>query len=258
MEKLDKKTKHNHKLTNILKALIFSMVMLAPFFSIATRCLYVICNKNAKDSYSTTYIKNLSPITSNNLLVTGSTYQINEVIYADSTWNTPIFEYSYINIDWTEYGAPSNYTYTGFGMRTGTESANKFIFLYENGVQVWENHSSNINILNKMLPFQFVLKTYTGGSNNWFNYFNTSLVTTSKDTLDNAFEYSLSQIEESNYYNWTTNLGIYEPINNMVIGLGGNSIISLLLAYWSIYTAIYIVFDIIIVCFTKLTHFVND
>lgn len=51
MDKL--KIKHNHKLTDILKVCIFSIVMMAPLFAILTECLYIICNKSAPTNYAT-------------------------------------------------------------------------------------------------------------------------------------------------------------------------------------------------------------
>lgn len=125
--------KHDHSLTDILKVLLFAIVMLAPFFAILTECLYMICNKNA----------------------------------------------------------PTNYT--------GTQ----------------------------------------------------------QDVFYNA----ITNIGNQSIFNWTENTGIYQVINsmctNLEIGTGSN-FLAILLTYWTLNTCIYIIFDIIISVFTKLTHIVNQ
>ena len=125
---------HNHKLTDLLKVFIFSIIMLAPLIAVATKCAYVICNRNAFESY-----------------------------------------------------------------------------------------------------------TSTAG------------------TLDNVFYYAVAQLQTESLFNWCTNTGIYTTINAMNTGLGiTDATISLLLTYWALLTALYVVFDIIIVLFTKITHFFTN
>lgn len=75
------------------------------------------------------------------------------------------------------------------------------------------------------------------------------------------FYNAIDELNNQPIFNWTQQTAIYTAINNMCTGLefgtSGNTL-SLLLTYWSLNTAIYIVFDIIIFCFTKITHFLND
>ena len=134
MEKLKNlKVKHKHSLTDYLKVLIFAVIMLAPFFAVATECLYMICNKSA----------------------------------------------------------PTNYT--------GTQ----------------------------------------------------------QDVFYNA----VNNITTKPIFSWTTSTGIYTTINSMCTGLdfgGSANILSILLTYWSLNTAVYIVFDIVITLFTKLTHWLHE
>lgn len=131
MEKLkDLKIKHCHTLTDILKVLIFAIVMLAPFFAVMTECLYMICNKNA----------------------------------------------------------PANYT----------------------GVQ--------------------------------------------QDVFYNA----VANLSTKALFNWTENTGIYQAIYGLTNGLEMQNTIALLLTYWTITTLVYIIFDIVIVIFTKITHIFNS
>ena len=130
MEKL--KLKHDHKLTDMLKVLIFAVVMLAPFFAVLTECLYMIINKNA----------------------------------------------------------PSNYT----------------------------------------------------------------------GTPQDVFYNAVANLGNKPIFSWTTDTAIYTAISGMTTGLEmgtGANTLALLLTYWALNTAIYIIFDIVIVLFTKLTHLLN-
>ena len=122
--------KHDHSLTDVLKFVIFMIVMLAPFFAIMTECLFVICNKNA----------------------------------------------------------PSNYT----------------------------------------------------------------------GTVQDVFYNAVANMVSKPLFSWTTQTGIYTPVNAMCTGLdvqGGA--LPVLLVYWALMTAIYIVFDIVIKIFTTLTHMIK-
>lgn len=129
---MGKLEKHDHRLTSVLKVIIFSIVMLAPFFAVAVECLYVICNKNA----------------------------------------------------------PSNYT----------------------------------------------------------------------GTIQNVFYNAVANISTQSLFTWTEDTAIYTAVSGMTTGLefgsSGNTL-AILLTYWALNSAIYIVFDIIIECFVKITHLVN-
>lgn len=80
-------------------------------------------------------------------------------------------------------------------------------------------------------------------------------------TPTQIFYDAIDNLNTQPIFNWTSSTAIYTAINNMCTGLefgtSGNTL-SLLLTYWSLNTAIYIVFDIIIYMFTKLTHFMNE
>ena len=245
MEKLGKKLKHDHTLTSILKFTMFAMVMLAPIFSVASRCLYVICNKNAKDSYSNNYVEKLTEVNSTSMFQEYNKFQIN---YYNSTGINAVFNVHDTNL--YDYIDTNNRTITTIAFVN--ESYARLNLTYSNGdgqrIDNWNNFTTS---------FVFTLNSTSFNLSNNITHAKLYLITVINNSLDNAFEYSLSQLQESSYYNWATNLGIYTPIHNMVSGLGGHDIIALLLAYWSIYTAIYIVFDIIIVCFVKITHMIQ-
>lgn len=80
-------------------------------------------------------------------------------------------------------------------------------------------------------------------------------------TQQDVFYNAINNIATKPIFNWTINTGIYTTINAMTTGLDmgtGANTLAILLTYWALNTAIYIVFDIIIVLFVKLTHFIND
>lgn len=130
MQTVKKLNQHDHSLTDILKFVIFMIVMLAPFFAIMTECLFVICNKNA----------------------------------------------------------PSNYT----------------------------------------------------------------------GTVQDVFYNAVNNMVSKPLFSWTTQTGIYTPVNAMCTGLDVQSgALPVLIVYWALMTAIYIVFDIVIKIFTTLTHMIK-
>ena len=80
-------------------------------------------------------------------------------------------------------------------------------------------------------------------------------------TQQDVFYNAVNNITTKPLFNWTTSTGIYATINSMCTGLdfrGSANILSILLTYWSLNTAVYIVFDIVISLFTKLTHWLHE
>ena len=94
-----KELKHNHSLTDLLKVLIFSILMITPLLSVATRCLYVICNKNAYQSaeiqstyetYNIEYEYTSNEVNNVNDLVDNNIYMLDKVNYGTLTDGTVI------------------------------------------------------------------------------------------------------------------------------------------------------------------------
>lgn len=74
------------------------------------------------------------------------------------------------------------------------------------------------------------------------------------DTFYNAVDH----LATKPIFNWTINTGIYTTINAMTTGLEfGTSAntLAIILTYISLNVAVYVVFDIILYLFTRLTHF---
>ena len=84
-----------------------------------------------------------------------------------------------------------------------------------------------------------------------------AIYNTNATTTTNVFYTAVSNMTGNTLFNWTTSTAIYTAINSMLTGLEigtGTTTLAILLTYWALMTAIYIVFDIIIFCFTKITH----
>lgn len=251
-----KKIKHNHLLTTLLKNIIFAVVMLAPFFAVLSRCMYVTFNKNAKDSYSLLQNNEYQLVDNQVTLKNNYMYMFtnNRDVY-NTTSLQRVYCTNFVAISgFTNGDIPNNVTY----FRVYYNSNNQVYTLHLHGDT--DNYPS--------------LGTYANPSNKQFTFESTSEQTNTnyltniqliqfgtQNTLDNAFEYSVNQLNEMQIFNWTTNTAIYTPINSMCSDLGftqNDNVIALLLTYWAINTAIYIIFDIVIACFTKLTHFMSS
>ena len=257
MEELKKqRQKHDHKGTKILKLIIFSCVMLAPFFSILTRCLYVL-NPNAKDSYfgetinqyDNIVVREFSELNTNTTYYYYNNYvefevNVNKVIYVSDV--NIIINNSNVELDNNDIKAFRTTYYSGYS----------YTIFYHNDMTAYTGiRSSEYEIY---FSFRYISNDFT--TENLQARFNGNItyhIYNKYSYLDNAFEYSLENLAKSNYYNWTQNTGIYTGINSMCTGLGVNNVIAILLTYWALCTCIYIVFDIVIELFTKITHFIN-
>ena len=247
MEKL-KKGKHNHTLTDWLKFGIFSIVMLAPLTAIAVKCMYVICNKNAYLNYADK-TEQISYIQTTNNMVENQFYYLHTPTETNTITDAITIYYT----DAELLSTSMNYVVDNFNIcnniRITTTGA---VSLYQNSTY---KTSFSINASNQ-LTMKFRLTSVTTNiSTSGLIY----EITETQQNLDEVFYYAVSEIENENIFNWTTTTGIYTAINNMVTGLGiNNNTISILLTYWTLMVGIYIVFDIIIWVFTKLTHFTQD
>lgn len=225
--------KHNHSLTDLLKILLFAILMLAPVGMVASRCLYVIANKNAYQSYSNaTEVKTYLNYDS----VIGNTYIMNWVDNNNGMTNntTQIIPYQSITI-------------------TAPTGAVKFRYGNNKTLQFYDVNDTNLGSQTNITSFSYVANSNTSlQTQPWFNR---QLVLTQKVSLDNVFEYSIEQLEQSNLFNWTKNTAIYSGVETMTTQLGiTNQTIPILLVYWFLLTIIYIIIDIILKLFTYMTH----
>lgn len=73
------------------------------------------------------------------------------------------------------------------------------------------------------------------------------------------FYNAVANLSTKTLFTWVTGTGMYTTINSVLTGLdfGPDNTLALLLTYWIIITLIYVLFDIIIEMFIKLTHLFN-
>ena len=299
-EKLPK-VKHDHKFTDLLKVGIFSIVMLAPVGAIGVTCAYVVCNKNAYQSYSGTAER--QEIQAQPLYPTNEFTNQNEMI---------INNYYYFSLDYTINGTQQSKTafingdtgtnifrivniYTKSNFEANPINLKNYcngyidyfdfntdIQLDANFVNLLNGDSDTDQIFDISLNNTYKLYTefnvsfifqYLSDNDTFTNdflsyceplpdeYQNYTITTTNveESTLDNVFYYAVDQMQQSPLFNWTTNTAIFTGVEGMTSGMGINTqAIAILLTYWLICTAIYIIIDIVVKGFTWLTHLIGE
>lgn len=268
--------KHKHLLTDILKVLLFSIIMLVPILSVATRCLYVIVNKNAYQSAEitqTTYDKIQNERQTNSEVLEGYYYYLDNYSFNDMvesigtglisfdlikgqvynyTNDFPTFLFVednfYLNIDFDFTGSDANFN--------GQPSQYADIDFSDSGAYVQGIvYMKVINLsqtLKEELPFYF--EELLEDQKYYYSYEEVQAT-----TLDNVFEYSVNKLNDNALINWTQQTAIYTGVNTMTTQLGiTNAVIPMLIVYWFLMTVIYIIIDIVIKLFTYLTHMIGN
>lgn len=243
---------HKHTLTGILKVLLFALLMLAPIFSVASRCLYVICNKNAYQSYS--------GITYENEYLNTINVPLNDIYFTfnneNSFYNSERKELTFTNLEYINGNLNNN--------QINTINDNLTIQIWfdtslQSNYITWDGLNTNLGATN----IQFTLKGNLVATNNLINTQNLNNILVYRQnninsSLDNVFTYSVNEMENDQLFNWTKNTAIYTGINTMTTGIGiTQEAIPILLTYWFLLTVIYVIVDIIINTFTLLTHFIQ-
>lgn len=74
------------------------------------------------------------------------------------------------------------------------------------------------------------------------------------------FYNAVANLSSKSLFNWTTGTAMYTTITAVLTGLDfeANNTLALLITYWILCTLIYVLFDIIIDMFTKITHFLSN
>ena len=253
MEKLkDLKGKHDHLLTKMLKVFLFSCVMIAPIVAGTSQMLYATLNKNAKDSYSADQSLNYTLVDTSSIKE-DSLYYFRTDNNLNRQVNMSFIPVSSINTITGTLNIPSNPT----RFRVYYNGNNLSYSLQIEGDTTTYNVIGNTTSIN-VLTFSFIagddLSSNAYGSNLKMYEFS------EQQTLDNAFYYGMDKMAESDMFSWTKNTGIYTGINAMTTGMDintENNILAILLTYWLLMTAIYVVIDIIIELFVKLTHLLS-
>ena len=247
-----RKDKENKKGSeNAIGKIIYGFLLFMPLLSIGVRCLYVIFNKNAYQSYSDNYVQTTQKVDNQTNFIEGDLV----VAKYNGQQTTPLYSafinYSSISIDWTDYG----YTDTEY----------KAFRLFSNGIIQLKDNNNNItqksNIWGITLNnFSFNYLSVENGSGNILdggvNYY---IQVLKQITLDNAFEYSINQTQENNLYNWAKETGTYTVLYNTTTGLGiTNEFIPMLMAYWLIVSIIYFLFDIALILIWAVHKKIHD
>ena len=272
------KVKHNHTLTDILKASIFSLVMMAPVVAIGVTCAYVVFNKNAYQSYSgntsLTYYERVQGSYPTNEVTSESDLVINNYYYINNLWTNDISYNGYLSIEFTPttnvtFDDESNYSNPGESIKEPLKIVGIFeenyyyisYYLYNNQTIVINGNYASINGDVKLLNVD------ADGDSNFVSKFSSSSLTydtyventIEQSTLDNVFYYAVDTMQNNSIFSWTKNTAIYTPINAMTTGLGVNTpAIAVLLTYWLLLTAIYVIIDIVIKGFTWMTHLIGE
>lgn len=252
------KNKHNHALTNWLKVIIFAIVMIAPFFAVFAGTAYTVFNKNAKDSYygetinqkTEKHITQYSQNKNYTFYISNGTYVSTNITNGNQIYieNLEIEQYNgNATIDFS--------THQYWRFRRGNESTNLLIEYYN---QETNDYTWYVNLgQNTTWTLKFTLTQNNSTATDWlsqiyyYEYNNYSY-------LSSAFYYNVEQLKTQPLFAWTKDTGIYGTFNAMCEGLDQqDGILPLLLTYWTLNTCIYIVFDIILVTFTKIIHIIS-
>lgn len=236
-----RKDKENKKGSeNAIGKIIYGFLLFMPLLSIGARCLYVILNKNANQSYSAdqslTYrlIDNQSTLSAD----VQYQYQTNRDIY-----NSATLQYIYVK-DFktvTSTTLPNNIT----RFRVYYNGNNQSYSLEVGGdTTVYLSYGNYTNPSN--LVINFISDREQTNTNYLTNIYKFDYST--QQSLDNVFEYSINQTQESTLYNWAKDTGTYTVLHNTTTGIGiTNEFIPMLMAYWLIISVIYFLFDIALI-----------
>lgn len=253
--------KHDHRLTDLLKVSIFSLVMMAPVAAIGVTCAYVVCNKNAYQSYygQTINEKNYQQIT--NFVQNEDYYFLssNDNNNQSVGGNNPQFTFQSIevisslpNLNTTDYNKVIN-SNNGFLYFNSGTNARTIALRQDEENYIYLNLSTNI------LEFQFNGLQLVENNKEVFISYLKQIEYNKYSYLDNVFYYAVDTMQNNTLFSWTKNTAIYTGIETMTTGLGiTTASVPVLLTYWFLITVIYIIIDIVITMFTWITHLIGE
>lgn len=237
--------KHNHSLTDLLKVFIFSILMLLPFLSVLTRCMYVTFNKNAYQSYSG---ENIPP--TENINIKAQNLINNNYYYFQNFENVQTgnsYYFYYISECEVEPNA------TRFRYYINGDTLVKYIQFFNGDTTI--SYTPITNVIGK--SFLFISYANTPQETDYMYNINAfyQIKYNEFNKIDNVFEYSFQKMSQDDMFNWTQNTALYSGINAMTTNLQiQTNVIAILLTYWTILTIVYVIIDIVLKCFTLLTH----
>ena len=289
MEKL--KAKHDHKLTDILKVLIFAIFLMLPFMVYCPNALYYGHNEHSTNERQTTvdiqYKYQSNEVTNLDDLVEGNIYNFNGLEFQDDTWvegthitlvkcdllTLPVYNLDEVYIEFYE-NSTGNQIY--LEMQT-------YPYYY---VQISNNNgyvafSEDIEdtggfTISSCIAFTDTLNNFklfiSSNINNYdmvigdIQYTDYNLIEsvdvqenvemTITESMNRAWEH----MWETPMFNWTNESVLKQGLDNFtgVFGVTDTSYFTNLIVYELNMVAIYVVIDLVITLFTWLTHLIGE
>lgn len=220
--------------------------MLLPAFFVGGRMAYTIFNKNAKDSYSGTNVDNeiYENKKVNNLSVGDYVYYTNNQQQQVQRVGTDLYIYCHDvtlnNVTYNNANVVQFYAYP-----SSPNSNTLYLVIKENDITLLSR-----DVMTGSYSCTFYFESYNSNnvSNNYVEGLTFYKITyNSYGNLDNAFDYSMSQLNELPLFSWAKDSFIVEPFQYItgLFGVPADSPISTLLSYWCAISIIWLVFDLL-------------
>lgn len=259
---------------------LYAFLMLLPVFFIGGRCLYTIFNQNAKDSYSgnveytetnATSLYNTNHLESNNDFIANNYYLLNftSIIGNDSSFITLLNDVGENVLEFVSY---SNNGYS-YALDYANSKQYDFLLIYTNfninnvilvGDSQFDDTSTEVRITHGTgVVNNYIIFKYLGVSNieilenDFWTYFseipdnlNVWFITNDVievSTLDNAFEYSMNQLNEVPLFSWAKDSFLVVPFSYIsgLFGIAISNPLNTLLSYWLSISIIWLTFDLV-------------
>lgn len=285
MEKL--KVKHDHKLTDILKVCMFSLFLILPILMFLPNALYYGCNKYASqerqiteggyeivDKYQTNEVNDIDDLVIGNLYH----FSLPEDVISDYISNVDNLRFTIVNCTSYSFGNYLLEDTASYTNGSGTPYLELYIsnrcetYVYVNFLSQeyfasiyvgrWDTNAftfvGDVILTEKDCDFDNISFLSASDYNEKTVIYNDEVT----KTLDIAesLAYSWQETWEQPMFNWTSNNNFSFTINAFtnVFGISEESYIANYLCYIMTLIVIYIIYDIIIVLFTKMTHLFNE
>lgn len=285
MEKL--KNVHDHKLTDILKVLIFTLVMLLPGIVFIPSCLYYGFNEHAVNTETTdiTYKYQSNEVTTLDDLVEGNIYYIENIEFADDSLTNQYGEFYLYVYQFNLFNNSSNYNFVDdvqtyeYDSKTNNRLTIQFIHYANNTFETfvyYTNENSYVSVqYESSISFTDIVFSVTNNTLSTFKtfcQFNNILpqytdyneidevVVNTDNTISTQISRNWTQMWQQPMFSWTNNTPLNTGLNSFIgiFGINAQSCISNLLIWLLSMTAIYVVIDIVLGVFKWLTHMIGN
>ena len=271
MEKL--KVKHDHTLTDILKVLIFAIVLLMPFLVYAPTGLYYAFNEHAQSTTTITeggwevqpmFETNQTNNTSN--LINGNIYKFEYNNFSNfiiDDWEIYVKYVYYIDDNYnTEIELFDEEGYLCFHSKNGycvvdndydipiIQPSTEYIYIASD---LWEDYSTDMEeyfaLPNLITESDYIPKEYKYTE-----------VTEVEKNITQMMEKNWNDLWNTNLFNWTNTSILKNGLDNFsqAFGITNTSHINNLITYELIMVGVYIVIDIVLTLFKWLTHMIGN